>query len=46
MPLPVNSFTLISDDEQNIYLAKVIKSHQENIVKSSNEFANYNNRSQ
>jgi len=42
--LPVNSFTLISDDEQNIYLAKVIKSHQENIVKSSNEFANYNNK--
>jgi peptidyl-prolyl cis-trans isomerase D len=42
--LPVNSFTLISDDEQNIYLAKVIKSHQKNIVKSSNEFANYNNK--
>ena len=42
--LPENSFTLISDNEQNIYLAKVIKSHQENIVKSSNEFANYNNK--
>ena len=42
--LPVNSFTLISDDEQNIYLAKVIKSHQENIIKTSNEFANYNNK--
>ena len=42
--LPVNSFTLISDDEQNIYLAKIIKSHHENILKSSNEFANYNNK--
>ena len=35
--LPINSFTLISDDEQNIYLAKVIKSHQKNIIKNSND---------
>jgi len=40
--LPVNSFTLISDDDQNIYLAKVIKSNQKNIIKNSNEYKNYN----
>ena len=40
--LPVNSFTLISDDDQNIYLAKVIKSNQKNIIKNSNEYENYN----
>ena len=40
--LPVNSFTLISDNEQNIYLAKVVKSHQTNISKNSNEYKNYN----
>jgi len=40
--LPVNSFTLISDDEQNIYLAKVIQSNQKNIMKNSNEYENYN----
>ena len=39
--LPVNSFTLISDDEQNIYLAKVIKSIQKNIIKNSSEYENY-----
>ena len=39
--LPVNSFTLVND-EQNIYLAKIIKSHQTNIAKNSNEYKNYN----
>jgi len=43
--LPVNSFTLISDDEQNIYLAKVIKSNQKNIVKNSSVYENYNKKS-
>jgi len=41
--LPLNSFTLISDDEQNIYLARIIKSNQKNIKKNSNEYENYNN---
>tara|TARA_Y100000590_G_scaffold431714_1_gene546767 strand:+ start:69 stop:1499 length:1431 start_codon:yes stop_codon:yes gene_type:complete len=41
--LPVNSFTLISDEEQNIYLAHVIKSKQANIKKGSKEYENYNN---
>ena len=42
--LPINSFTLISDEEQNIYLAKVIKLYQRNIVKNSDEYTNYNNQ--
>ena len=42
--LPINSFTLISDEEQNIYLAKVIKLNQRNIVKNSDEYTNYNNQ--
>jgi len=42
--LPINSFTLISDQEQNIYLAKVIKLNQRNIVKNSDEYTNYNNQ--
>jgi len=42
--LPINSFTLISDEEQNIYLAKVIKLNQRNIVKNSEEYTNYNNQ--
>ena len=41
--LPVNSFTLVND-EQNIYLAKIIKSHQTNIAKNSNEYENYNKK--
>ena len=43
--LPVNSFTLISDQKQNIYMAKVSKSNKENIIKSSNEYKNYNDKS-
>jgi len=42
--LPINSFTLISDKEQNIYLGKVIKSNQRNIIKKSDEYTNYNNQ--
>ena len=42
--LPINSFTLISDKEQNIYLAKVIKLNQRNIVKNSDEYTSYNNQ--
>ena len=40
--LPVNSFTLISDDEQNIYLAKVIRTTYSNIEKDTKEYENYN----
>ena len=37
-----SSFTLVSDDEQNIYLAKIIKSNQKNIVKNSDDYEKYN----
>ena len=43
--LPVNSFTLISDQKQNIYMAKVATSNKENIIKSSNEYKKYNDKS-
>ena len=43
--LPENSFTLISDKKQNIYMAKVAKSNQKNIIKSSEEYSNYNVKS-
>ena len=43
--LPVNSFTLISDQKQNIYMAKVAISNKENIIKSSNEYKKYNDKS-
>jgi len=43
--LPENSFTLISDEKQNIYMAKVAKSNQKNIIKSSEEYSNYNVKS-
>jgi peptidyl-prolyl cis-trans isomerase D len=43
--LPENSFTLISDEKQNIYMAKVAKSNQKNIIKSSEEYSNYNDKS-
>jgi peptidyl-prolyl cis-trans isomerase D len=40
--LKESSFTLVSDDEQNIYLAKIIKSNQKNIVKNSDDYEKYN----
>ena len=43
--LPVNSFTLISDQKQNIYMAKVATSSKENIIKSSKEYKKYNDKS-
>ena len=42
--LPINSFTLIGDEEQNIYLAKVIKLNHRNIAKNSDEYTKYNNQ--
>ena len=41
--LQENSFTLVSDEEQNIYLAKIIKSNQKNIIKNSDNYKKYNN---
>ena len=36
--LPVDSFTLIADDKDNVFLAKIISSVEKNISKNSNEF--------
>jgi peptidyl-prolyl cis-trans isomerase D len=40
--LQESSFTLLSDEVQNIYLAKIIKSNQKNIIKNSNDYKKYN----
>ena len=40
--LQESSFTLVSDVVQNIYLAKIIKSNQKNIIKNSNDYKKYN----
>ena len=40
--LQESSFTLVSDKEQNIYLAKIIKSNQKNIIKNSDDYKKYN----
>ena len=36
--LPINSFTLITDDKNNVYVAKIIKHEEKNINKNSEEF--------
>jgi len=40
--LQESSITLVSDEVQNIYLAKIIKSNQKNIIKNSNDYKKYN----
>ena len=42
--LPVNSFTLINDEENNIYLAKIDKYEIEPINKSDDELKDYNTK--
>ena len=39
--LPINSFTLINDDKDNIYLAKVKKYEKQSIDINSDEFDEY-----
>ena len=39
--LPINSFTLVTDDKNNIYLAKILKQYTRNIKKSSDEYNKY-----
>ena len=41
--LPINSFTLISDEENNIYVAKIVSYEENNLIKSSNEFNTISN---
>ena len=39
--LPINSFTLINDEKNNIYLAKIINYQNEEIDYNSDEFQKY-----
>ncbi len=39
--LPINSFTLITDEKNNIYLAKIAKQYINNIKKNSDSYNNY-----
>ena len=36
--LPINSYTLISDDKDNVFVAKIVSYKEENITKSSIDF--------
>ncbi len=42
--LPKNSFTLLNDETDNIYLVKVVKIIDENILKNSNDYKNFNSK--
>ena len=39
--IPINSFSLITDKDDLIYLAKTLKLYEENISKDSNNYTNY-----
>ena len=39
--LPSNSYTLISDEKNNIYLAKVVKTQIENNIPNNTKFEEY-----
>ena len=41
--LPINSFTLINDEKENIYLAKV-KDYQVELIDNYNEIIDYTNK--
>ena len=43
--LPINSFTLISDNDGNIYIAKIVDVEEKNISKDSDEFIKIFNES-
>ncbi len=42
--MPINSFTLVNDDQNNIYIARINKIFQENISRNYDEFQRYNNQ--
>ena len=42
--LPTKAFTLINDDQNNIYVARINKISQENISKNSTQFIKFNNQ--
>ena len=39
--LPINSFTLVADEKNNIYIARILKQYTSNIKKSSKSYNNY-----
>ena len=39
--LPINSFTLITDEKNNIYLANIAKQYINNVKKNSDSYNNY-----
>ena len=41
--MPINSFTLINDEKENIYLAKV-KDYQVELIDNNNEIIDYTNK--
>lgn len=43
--LPKNSFTLITDDKENVYIAKIVNYVEENISQESNKFIEASNDS-
>ena len=42
--LPMNSFTLINDEQNNIYLAKVIRAQIESINNNNDQLQEYKNK--
>ena len=42
--MPQNSFTLVNDENENIYLVKIVKINDEDISKNSVEYKNYKNK--
>ena len=42
--LPQNSFTLVNDEDENIYLVKIVRINDENISKNSLEYKNFKNK--
>ena len=43
--LPINTFTLISDNDGNIYVAKIVDYEEKNIPKDSDQFIKISNES-
>ena len=42
--LPQNSFTLVNDEDENIYLVKIVKINDKNISKNDEDYKNFKNK--
>ena len=42
--LPQNSFSLVNDEDENIYLIKIVRINDQNISKNSQEYKNFKNK--